>query len=137
MNQNKTMSDVEEYSDSGEGDSEGSLVNFIVDSSHDEEEEDELEIEDGEEDAEDVHEITQQYSDQLENEGIVTNPNGLRRSMRISKGRPPARYVDEEYVGLMTEDVGSDIDKLSSDDSYDGDDDSEEFQVDEHECEEE
>jgi hypothetical protein len=39
------------------------------------------------------------------------------------------RYVDDEYAVLMTEDVGSDIDKLSSDDSYDGDDESEEFDV--------
>jgi hypothetical protein len=89
----------------------------------------EVENEDGEED---VNEITQQYSPQLENEGIVTDASGLRRSMRVSKGRAPARYVDEEYVGLMTEDIGSDIDRLSSDDSYDGDD-SEEFEVEDEE----
>lgn len=126
------MSDVEEYSDSGEGDSEGSLVDFIVDSSNEEEEEEELEIEDGDEDVEDVQEITQQYSETIESEGIVTNPSGLRRSTRVSKGRPPARYVDEEYVGLMTEDVGSDIEKLSSEDSYDAEE-SEEFEPDDEE----
>jgi hypothetical protein len=120
------MSDVEEYSDSGEGDSEGSLVDFIVDSNDEEEVEDEvdteMEVENGDdnvdEDPDDVREITQQYSDRLENEGIVTDPSGVRRSMRVSKGRPPTRYVDED-----------DIEKLSSEDSYDADDDSEEFEV--------
>lgn len=130
------MSDVEDYSVSGDDDSEGSLVDFIVDSSHDEMEiedgEEEVEDEDCNEDVEDVNEITQQYSPQLENEGIVTDATGLRRSMRVSKGRAPARYVDEEYVGLMTEDIGSDIDRLSSDDSYDGDE-SEEFEVEDEE----
>lgn len=125
------MSDVEDYSVSGDDDSAGSLVDFIVDSSHDEMEIEDAEVE-NEDGEEDVNEITQQYSPQLENEGIVTDASGLRRSMRVSKGRAPARYVDEEYVGLMTEDIGSDIDRLSSDDSYDGDD-SEEFEVEDEE----
>lgn len=129
------MSDLEVFSTSGEDDSEGSLVDFIVNSEEGEEEEaseTEVEdgVEDGVEDVDDVSEITRQYSEQVENEGIVTNALGLRRSMRVSKGRPPARYVDEEFVELMTEDVGSDIDKILSDDSYDGDDESEEFEVD-------
>lgn len=129
------MSDVEEYSDSGADDSEGSLVDFIVDTSdeEDKEDDDEVEMDDGDEDEADVMEITQQYSESLAEQGIVTDHNGLRRSMRVSKGRPPARYVDEEYVGLMLDDIGSDIDRLSSDDSYDADDDSEEFKLEEGE----
>lgn len=126
------MSDIEDFEDSGEGDSEGSLVDFIVaDDSGDEcEDSGDSDVDvNSEEDPDDVAEIAQQYSNKMEVEGIVVTPHGVRRSMRASKGRPPARYVDEDYVGLMTEDVGSDIEKLSSseDEAYDAD--SEEYKM--------
>ena len=38
---------------------------------------------------------------------------GVRRSTRSSRGRAPDRYVDDQYIRLMTEDIGSDKDKLS------------------------
>ena len=130
------MSDVEDYSTSGEDDSQGSLVDFIVDDdeisevdgeeesgSDDEEEEKSSEEEDGE--------IVCQYHPSMEQVGIVTNPQGLRRSTRRNKGCPPSYYVDEDMAALMTEDVGSDIEMLLShgDDSGGEDDSSEEFEM--------
>ena len=46
-----------------------------------------------------------QYSTHMEAEGSILTSGGVRRSMRNSKGRAPTRYVDEEYVDLMTGDV--------------------------------
>jgi len=107
------MSDVEEYSFSGDDDSEGSLVDFIVD------DDDEIEVEDDEMEEEDESdgddEIKGQYKPDMETIGIVTNVDGLRRSTRRNKGCPPSFYVDEDMAALMTEDIGSDIDRLSSD----------------------
>lgn len=114
------MSDADDFSNSYEDDdSEGSLVDFIVgdDEEVEEVEEDDMEVEmneDGDEE-EDVEEITKQYTPSLENQGIVLNSQGLRRSTRVTKGKPPVKYVDDEYLNLMTEDIGSDLDKLSSD----------------------
>ena len=114
------MSDADDFSNSYEDDdSEGSLVDFIVgdDEEVEEVEDDGMEVEmneDGDEE-EDVEEITKQYTPSLENQGIVLNSQGLRRSTRVTKGKPPVKYVDDEYLNLMTEDIGSDLDKLSSD----------------------
>lgn len=123
-------SDVEDFSESGDDDSEGSLVDFIVPDNEvemevggeeDEEEEDEEEVEEDNEvemevenEEEDEEEIKRQYNPSLESQGIVTNSAGLRRSTRANKGRPPVKYIDDEYLQLMTDDVGSDIEKLSS-----------------------
>ena len=63
--------------------------------------------------------VASQYNQSMENEGLVTTATGVRRSMRKSKA--PVRYVDEDYVGLMVEDVDSNAEWSSSD----GDDDSE------------
>ena len=114
-------SDVEDFSESGDDDSEGSLVDFIVpdnevdmegggEDEEEEEGENEMEVEDDEE------EIKRQYDPSLESQGIVINSAGLRRSTRANKGRPPVKYIDDEYLQLMTDDVGSDIEKLSSSD---------------------
>ena len=129
---NPSDSDLDVIS-SDEDDSEGSLVDFIVNSSDEEEEVDDDEHEDSDvsEDIEDDEDIIQQYSSKMETEGIVTDQNGRRRSTRISKGRPPCRYVDENYRELLLEDVGSDIDHLVDEDSYVADDESEEFQLEE------
>ena len=58
----------------------------------------------------------------------------------MTKGKPPVKYVDEDYLQLMTEDIGSDLDKMSSesdeeeelDDEEDG-----EFEIEEGEDAEE
>jgi hypothetical protein len=137
----KIMSDLDDFSNSGEDDSEGSLVDFIVgDEELDEEEEgggmDVETNDDGEE--EDVEEITNQYNPTLETHGIVLNSQGLRRSTRVTKGKPPVKYVDDEYLQLMTDDIGSDLDKLSSDeDEEGGSDEDEDFELENEEEEEE
>jgi hypothetical protein len=143
------MNDEDDFSNScDDDDSEGSLVDFIVDDDEEEEEEEDDMGEDnasydGDEDGdevEDVAEITQQYNPSLESHGIVLNSEGLRRSSRLTKGKPPVKYVDEDYLQLMTEDIGSDLDKMSSesdeeeelDDEEDG-----EFEIEEGEDAEE
>ena len=125
-------SDIEDFSESGDDDSEGSLVDFIVPDNEvevcDEEEEEEGEVEvETEEDEEE--EIKRQYNPSLESQGIVTNSAGLRRSTRANKGRPPVKYIDDEYLQLMTDDVGSDIDKLSSSEEEEEEEEDEDFQL--------
>ena len=125
-------SDVEDFSESGDGDSEGSLVDFIVpDNDVDVEEEDDDDVEDYEMEVEedDMEEIKRQYTPTLESQGIVTNAAGLRRSTRTNKGRPPVKYIDDEYLQLMTDDVGSDIDKLSSSDEEEDEEEDEDFEL--------
>jgi hypothetical protein len=138
-------SDIEDFSESGDDDSEGSLVDFIVpdnevemevggeggeeDEEVEEDNEVEMEVENEEEDEE---EIKRQYNPSLESQGIVTNSAGLRRSTRANKGRPPVKYIDDEYLQLMTDDVGSDIDKLSSsEEEEDEEDEDEDFELEE------
>jgi hypothetical protein len=124
-------SDVEDFSESGDDDSEGSLVDFIVADNEveveargdEEDEEEEGGVENVEEDEE---EIKRQYDPSLESQGIVTNSAGLRRSTRTNKGRPPVKYIDDEYLQLMTDDVGSDIDKLSSEEEEEEEDEEDE-----------
>lgn len=130
------MSDVEDYSTSGEDDSQGSLVDFIVDDDEVSEVDGEESLDDEEEEEENSEEadgeIVGQYHPSMEQVGIVTNPQGLRRSTRRNKGCPPSYYVDEDMAALMTEDVGSDIDMLlaQADESEDEDDSSdEEFEM--------
>ncbi len=66
--------------------------------------------------------VRAQYTGNMEHEGSVFTSTGIRRSMRTSKGRAPLRYVDDDYVGLMTEDVDSDINWSSQEDSGEEDD---------------
>ena len=140
-------SDVEDFSESGDDDSEGSLVDFIVPDNEvemevggegDEDDEDEGEDYDEEDNAmeveneeEDEEEIKRQYDPSLESQGIVTNSAGLRRSTRANKGRPPVKYIDDEYLQLMTDDVGSDIDKLSSSSEEEEEEEDEDFELEE------
>jgi hypothetical protein len=125
-------SDIEDFSESGDDDSEGSLVDFIVPDNEvevcDEEEEEEGEVE-VETEEDDEEEIKRQYNPSLESQGIVTNSAGLRRSTRANKGRPPVKYIDDEYLQLMTDDVGSDIDKLSSSEEEEEEEEDEDFQL--------
>lgn len=59
-----------------------------------------------EEDADEA--IKRQYTTEMETAcGSVITSTGVRRSMRSNKGRAPIRYVDEDYVELMLEDVDS------------------------------
>lgn len=123
------MSDVEEYSISGEDDSEGSLVDFIVDDDEEEEVPDEeSECEEVYETSSEDDEIKGQYNPDMEAVGIVTNVDGLRRSTRRNKGCPPSFYVDDDMAALMTEDIGSDIDRLASESGEEEEDESEEYQ---------
>lgn len=49
--------------------------------------------------------IRRQYSADMEQRGSVVTEGGVRRSMRITKGKAPTRYVDEDYAELMLEDI--------------------------------
>ena len=141
----KNMSDLESCTTSVDSESEGSLVDFIehdddeaggdedfVDeaatsevqsgSGSDEESGSEDESVPGEKPLtrdmimDDDVEVCAQYSPAMEQEGLITTSCGLRRSARVYKGRAPVRYVDEDYVGLMTSDVDSNVEWSSDDD---------------------
>jgi hypothetical protein len=126
------MSDLESCTTSVDSDTEGSLADFIVHDEDEEEDDEEFENEgvddastdngsalqpeekESEEESEgkeedDEADVRAQYTETMEQEGLITTENGLRRSARINKGRAPVRYVDEDYIGLMTSDVDSDV----------------------------
>jgi len=52
-----------------------------------------------------LNEIQQQYTPAMEGLGLVVANDGIRRSSRTNKGRPPNRYVDNDYCELMLEDT--------------------------------
>ena len=104
-------------------DSEGSLADFIEhdsdeadDASYHSDEEEEDEEEDVaeeeaevEEEKEEQHDhdsdqdVIQQYTPAMETSMGSVVVDGVRRSMRSTRGRAPVRYVDEEYAELMLE----------------------------------
>ena len=58
--------------------------------------------------SEDEQVIIKQYTPQMETEGSIET-NGRRVSSRATKGRPPTRYVDENFVEFMLDDVEVDL----------------------------
>jgi hypothetical protein len=114
--------DMETPSDERD-DSEGSLADFIEhdsaeqddDSFKEEEEEEEAskdesedvskdESDEEEEEEEDPdRDVVQQYTPAMETTMGSVVVDGVRRSMRSTRGRAPVRYVDEEYAELMLE----------------------------------
>lgn len=58
--------------------------------------------------SEDEQVILKQYTPQMETEGSIET-NGRRVSTRANKGRPPTRYVDENFVEFMLDDVEVDL----------------------------
>jgi hypothetical protein len=141
-----------------EDDTEGSLVDFIEHDSAEQEDEgsyhedDSEEEEDSdatsateppeeaaeeEEDSDEV--IKRQYNEEMErSHGSVVTQEGVRRSMRSTKGRAPVRYVDEDYVELMFEDTTPDeIAALVNSDSTDEEEEEAHVEEDEEEEEEE
>ena len=89
------MSDYDDRS-SDESDA-GSLEDFIVNSDSEVESVDST---DPPLDSLDVHESN------IIQSSVITR--GVRRSTRANRGCAPERYVDDQYVRLMTEDIGSD-----------------------------
>lgn len=108
-------------------DSEGSLADFIEHDSDEVEEEDasfhgddddmesesaevseneddEDEDEEQEEEEEDPdRDVIGQYTADMETSMGLVVVDGVRRSMRSTRGKAPVRYVDEEYADLMLE----------------------------------
>ena len=154
-------SDMEMETPSDErDDSEGSLADFIEHDSdeaddasyHGEEEEDdgneseaedESEADDNEEEAVEQEEeqdsdldVIQQYTPAMETTMGSVVVDGVRRSMRSTRGRAPVRYVDEEYVELMLEGA-SHAELLQDSQSDQADEEEEEASQEEEEEEEE
>ena len=110
----------DEDSRSEDSESAGSLCDFIVDddgydggSSDAEEGEDNGVDEEEEDDAE----VRRQYNPSMESRGIVVGTDGVVRSTRSTRGKRPVQYVDDSYAEMMLDDVGSDIEHMSSCDS--------------------
>ena len=99
------MSSYEDRS-SDESDA-GSLEDFIVESDSEADSDGIMEEDDAEEVEVDASNIIQSS----------VFAGGVRRSTRSNRGRAPDRYMDDQYVRLMTEDIGSD--KLSDSDVSD------------------
>lgn len=49
--------------------------------------------------------IKRQYRAEMEHTEGTVFTNGVRRSMRASKGKAPVRYIDDDYAALMLEDT--------------------------------
>ena len=110
----------DEDSRSEDSESAGSLCDFIVDddgydggSSDAEEGEGDGVDEEEEDDAE----VRRQYNPSMESRGIVVGTDGVVRSTRSTRGKRPVQYVDDSYAEMMLDDVGSDIEHMSSCDS--------------------
>lgn len=108
---------------SEDSDSAGSLQDFIVNDEYDGdvsegggEGEDEPDDEETTENVDD-EDVRNQYTPDMETKGIVHAPNGLIRSTRCTRGKKPVYYVDEGYTEMMLDDVGSDLEHMSSYDS--------------------
>src|SRR3989344_4759497 len=140
--------DNESVATSVEDESEGSLAEFIDHDSDEivaeddefkeqEQEQDGPEEEDEDEEAEDSNEtsecasecgteekeetedkeVIEQYNSDTERHGLRYE-KGVRRSMRVNKGKAPVRYMDENFVCLMLSDVS--CDEIYSNDDDEG-----------------
>ena len=101
-----TDSDSEDAKDENENENEKK----DDDEADDDEADGDVEDDDTEDDGDAF--VRRQYSEACESNGLVVLESGVRRSMRAAKGQAPIRYVDEDYLALMREDV--DLDALCS-----------------------
>jgi hypothetical protein len=102
-----------EYDSAATDDSAGSLKDFLVDDS----DEEEVEVKKVNE-----NEALRRDEDEIRNqklEGGTVFEGGVRRSTRSSKG--VVRYKDENYDALMLSDVDSDISDTDDDNEDDND----------------